>query len=242
MEIIHLDTIDSTNRYCELLDLDQVEEFTIVYADEQTAGKGQQSHVWESQTGKNLTLSLILHPTFIQIPDQYQLHKALSLAVVDLLKALGISNLHIKWPNDIYVADKKICGILVANKLSKNILQSSICGIGLNVNQTEFPAWVPNPISISQITHQKYDLPLLLSQLAQCLMSRYQILKRGELQHIDRDYMDCLMNLGVEKKYLYQSETILATITGINRYGHLLLKTSKQEGISCQMGEISLIS
>lgn len=241
MDIIRLDTVDSTNRYCELLDLDKVGEFTIVSALEQTAGRGQQGHHWESRRAENLTFSLVLHPNFLAIADQYQLHKVLSLALVDLLDELSVRGTQIKWPNDIYVGDKKICGMLVANKLSGTQLRSSICGIGLNVNQVEFPDWVPNPTSIQLETGCLHDREEVLQSLAEHLSRRYSSLRSGQMKFLDEEYLARLMNLGVERAYDYQGHRIRATIVGVNRYGHLQLTTASGEAISCQMGEISLL-
>lgn len=241
MEIIHLESVDSTNRYCELLDLGKVGEFTIVCAEEQTAGRGQQSHRWESQKGQNLTLSLILHPIFLNIADQFQLQKVLSLGLVDLLDSYHIGQVGIKWPNDIYVGSDKICGILVANKISRNSIQSSVCGIGLNVNQTIFPDWVPNPTSLALLKNETFHLDEVLNGLIKCISDRYQMLKSGQDKLLDNEYLAKLMNLDKPANYTYQGKAIRATITGVNRFGHLQLTIDDGTEISCQIGEISLI-
>lgn len=240
MEIIHLESVDSTNRYCELLDLGKVGEFTIVCAEEQTAGRGQQSHRWESQKGQNLTLSLILHPIFLNIADQFQLQKVLSLGLVDLLDSYHIRQVGIKWPNDIYVGNRKICGILVENHIGQRF-ESAVCGIGFNVNQSSFSDWIPNPISLSQITGMDYDLQTILEALVTAISERYNQLREGLIDRLDKEYLSRLLYLNERHTYRYLGEEICATITGVNAFGHLLLQTDDGKTIVAQMKEIELL-
>ena len=232
----------STNQYCELLNLDEVGEFTVIVARSQTAGIGQRGNHWSSEDGKNLTFSLILKPNFLPAADQFRITQAVSLAVVDTLVPLlprWQGQIRIKWPNDIYVASSKICGILVSNRLQHDTLQASIVGIGLNVNQTRFPDWVPNPVSIAQLLHEEIPLKPLLTQLCDRLACRYRRLQ----QHLDdkEEYLSLLLNRGIESDYLYQGTRIRATLLDVNRYGHLQLVTSDGQPLSCGMKEIAFL-
>ena len=248
MTIVKLASVASTNKYCEALDLAQVEDFTCYWALEQTAGIGQRGNHWEAAPGKNLTFSLVLHPTFLPADRQFKLTQALSLALVDFLKGLsgfsglnglnGSKGLKIKWPNDIYVGNKKICGTLVSTHLSTSHLSSAVCGIGLNVNQTTFPDWVPNPTSLALLTGKEYELEPLLTQLLACIEKRYGELQSG--RDFEQEYLDCLMNLGVPAHYIYKGEKIMATIAGIDPYGHLLLTAADGRRLCCGMKEIAL--
>ena len=151
--------MESTNKYCEALDLAEVEDFTCYWALEQTAGIGQRGNHWHSAPGQNLTFSLVLHPAFLPAARQFYLTQALSLALVDLLSTFNLHfSIQIKWPNDIYVDGHKICGTLVSTRLQGNAIASAVCGIGLNVNERDFPSWVPHPTSISLLTAQNYAL------------------------------------------------------------------------------------
>ena len=181
-KIHKLDSVESTNKYCEALDLAQVEDFTCYWALVQTAGIGQRGNHWASAPGENLTFSHVLHPTFLPADRQFKLTQTLSLAICDFLSPLT-SHLSpfIKWPNDIYVDGKKICGTLISAHITTQairqsynqaIIASAICGIGLNVNQTSFPDWVPNPTSLSLLMGNHYDLEPLLQQLLQCIEVR----------------------------------------------------------------------
>ena len=147
MKIEKFDTLPSTNQYCELLNLDETEEFTVIVARTQTAGIGQRGNHWEAKPDKNLTFSLVLKPTWLPVADQYQLTKAVSLGIADCLMPLiaeGDRRVRIKWPNDIYVDNNKICGILITHRITNGQIAASVVGIGLNVNQQTFPDWVPH--------------------------------------------------------------------------------------------------
>lgn len=237
MKIHRLASVPSTNRYCEALDLAEVEDFTCYWALQQTAGIGQRGNHWEAEPGKNLTFSLVLHPTFLPADRQFKLTEALSLALCDCLK--GLRDLKVKWPNDIYVGKRKICGTLVSTRLQGAQIASAICGIGLNVNQTVFPDWVPNPTSMALLTGEEYDLEPLLKKLLACIEKRYNDLKNG----IDPEpeYLAHLLNINVTARYIYNEEELTATITGVDPHGRLLLTVDDGRRISCGMKEISLI-
>jgi len=240
MQIVTLDSVESTNKYCEALDLAQVEDFTCYWALAQTAGIGQRGNYWETAPGMNLTFSLILHPTFLPADRQFRLTQALSLAVVDFLSPFTFHfSPCIKWPNDIYVDGKKICGTLVSTRLQGNSIASAICGIGLNVNQTEFPDWVSNPTSLALLTGQEYGLKPLLQRLLACIKKRYMELQSG--QDFEPEYLEHLMNLGVPIHYIYKGGNLTASITGIDPYGHLLLTAEDGRRLCCGMKEISLL-
>lgn len=235
-------SLPSTNQYCELLDLREVEEFAVYQALEQTAGIGQQGNCWASAAGQNLTFSLILKPAFLPFADQFLLTMAVSLGIADCLSALlPAESIRIKWPNDLYASGRKICGILTSNRIHGNRIASSIVGIGLNVNQTDFPSWVPNPVSVCQLTGRTADLPSLLEHTVGSIESRYRQLAHGSTAALEDDYLDRLLNLGTETRYCYRGAEVLATITGVNRFGHLTLVTSDGRHLSCQMKEIALL-
>ncbi len=237
MKIHRLASVPSTNRYCEALDLAEVEDFTCYWALQQTAGIGQRGNHWEAEPGKNLTFSLVLHPTFLPADRQFKLTEALSLALCDCLK--DTKDLKVKWPNDIYVGKRKICGTLVSTRLQGAQIASAICGIGLNVNQTVFPDWVPNPTSMALLTGEEYDLEPLLKKILACIEKRYNDLKNG----IDPEpeYLAHLLNINVTARYIYNEEELTATLTGIDPHGRLLLTTADGRHLSCGMKEITFL-
>ena len=240
MTIHPFDSLESTNKYCEALDLAQVEDFTCYWALTQTAGIGQRGNHWEAAPGKNLTFSLVLHPAFLPADRQFRLTQALSLALVDFLSTFHFQlSTFIKWPNDIYVGGRKICGTLVSTRLQGNCIASAVCGIGLNVNQTEFPDWVPNPTSLGLLTGMHYELEPLLRQLLACIERRYRELRSGI--DAEPEYLAHLMNLQVPARYKYNGEEIVATVTGVDPHGRLMLTTHDGRRLSCGMKEIAFL-
>ena len=240
MKIVKLDSTKSTNRYCEALDLAEVEDFTCYWALEQTAGIGQRGNHWEAEPGKNLTFSLVLHPTFLPADRQFKLTEALSLALVDFFSPFTFHlSPSVKWPNDIYVGKRKICGTLVSTRLQGSQIAAAVCGIGLNVNQTDFPDWVPNPTSLALLTGKEYELEPLLKKLLACIEKRYNDLKAG--QDLEQEYLALLLNINVPARYIYNEEEITATLTGVDPHGHLLLTASDGRRLSCGMKEISFL-
>ena len=161
-----------------------------LYAGYQTAGRGQTGNSWESEADKNLLCSILLPPD----KNLYFLNIAVGVAIYRTVRELGISELGIKWPNDIYWRDKKLAGILVENAIIGNEVRYSIAGIGLNVNQTEFVSDAPNPVSLKQITGNEYDIDQLMKDL---LHAVYTVLEEPE-QNVWSEY----------KAHLYRREGV----------------------------------
>lgn len=149
-DIIWLDTVDSTNSESKRRIL-KIDNLSVVSALEQTKGRGQRGNRWSSQPGENLTFSLVVKDFRIKANEQSAISQATALSLVDLLSRHEIKA-RIKWPNDIYAGDEKICGILIENSLKGSEIDWSIIGIGLNVNQTAFPEDLPNPTSMKLCT------------------------------------------------------------------------------------------
>ncbi|MBR2127851.1 MAG: biotin--[Bacteroidales bacterium] len=169
-DIIWLEEVDSTNEEARRR-ISDIDNLSVLSAGRQTAGRGQRGNSWLSAENENLTFSIVLkfgierHMTPIRAIDQFAINEVAALSVTDLLAAYGI-DAQIKWPNDIYVGDKKICGILIENSLRGNNLSHSIVGIGLNVNQTVFDTSLPNPTSMAlcQTERSVGSLPFLLNR------------------------------------------------------------------------------
>lgn len=137
--------------------------FTL-YTFRQTAGRGQRGNTWESEDYKNLTFSTLFHLEHLPVQEQFRLSQIVPLAIKNVLDQYT-DNIYIKWPNDIYWKDKKICGILIEHTIMDNTIIQSIAGIGLNINQKQFISDAPNPVSLSQITGQEYNLETILDQI-----------------------------------------------------------------------------
>ncbi|MCR4659142.1 MAG: biotin--[acetyl-CoA-carboxylase] ligase [Bacteroidales bacterium] len=242
MDIRWFDTLPSTNEYCKLLNLSEVEEFTVVAAREQTAGRGQRGNHWHSQPGLNLTFSLVLKPTFLPPDRQFQLTKALSLGVADFLKDVELKEpIAIKWPNDIYVGDRKICGTLIETRLHGTNFAAAVCGMGLNVNQTAFGAEAGRPTSLKRLTGRDFDLDETLSRLLDAIQGRYEALRSGLTAAIDADYLGSFYRLGIAAAYRADGQDFTATATGVDPNGRLLLTTADGQRLSFAMKEVEFI-
>lgn len=141
---------------------------TVVYTHRQTAGRGQRGNSWEAEPGMNVTMSMLLRPDDVNAREQFTVSERVALGVARVLgRHLPPSiPVEVKWPNDVYVGDKKICGILIENSLSGNRIDYSIAGIGINVNQTLFRSPAPNPVSLAQLTGMTFDVEGVMREVA----------------------------------------------------------------------------
>ena len=144
----------------------------IVWAERQTAGRGQRGHKWSSAEGLNLTFSLVLEPRFLPAGEQFLLNEAVALALTDTFAQFGIAA-RIKWTNDIYAGDKKLVGILIEHSYSGQTLARTIVGIGINVNQTEFDPALPNPVSMAMVAGRTFDRGEVLEAFRRQIGIRY---------------------------------------------------------------------
>jgi BirA family biotin operon repressor/biotin-[acetyl-CoA-carboxylase] ligase len=241
---IHLNAVDSTNSYAsELLRQIKPAEGTIFYSFEQQKGRGQRGNSWESEPNKNLALSLVLYPTFLNADMQFLLTKITSLAVADLMaEVLETSDkteqVSIKWPNDIYVNDKKIAGILIENVLRENSIQSSIIGIGININQTIFSSIV-NATSLILHTGKIVDLIQLIERLCEFTEARYLQLKANKLKNIDSTYLERLYKINEWTSFISNSQIFEGKITGVSAIGRLQVELRTNELKEFDLKEIN---
>lgn len=219
---IWLDKVDSTNSYCMKKAEGGEPEGLAIAAFVQEKGRGQRGNSWESQEGANLTFSLLLRPIFLKVEEQFFLSKAIALSVCDWINVSGL-HAKVKWPNDIYVGDKKVCGILIENSFSGVTLDVSVVGIGLNLNQKKFPNDLPNPTSITLLTGKEYRPELVLVELVTIIQKRYLQIKEDKLQ-LDTDYLKNFYRLGEKHFFNANNEKIKAKIIGVKHTGELLLE------------------
>ena len=221
---IFLREVESTNNYANQLVLSKAAEHgTVVLAQYQNKGKGQQGNSWESEPGKNLLASLILFPQFLPAAKQFHLSKIISLALVDFLKT-ETSEVSIKWPNDIYIQNKKVAGILIENSVKGRNVSSAIIGIGLNLNQEIFVSDAPNPVSLKQTTGKKYDIEAVAVKIYELINNWYKILETGGLNEIDSAYFKQLFRANEWALFAKQGEMFEAKISGIGEFGQLILE------------------
>ena len=240
--IIRLPETASTNTYAiEMLSKARPDEGCVIITGHQTSGKGMDSNAWESEKGKNLTFSLILYPSF-GADRQFILNKAISLAIYDFLKSeLPGQSISIKWPNDIYIGDRKACGILIQNSVIGNRLDYVVVGIGLNVNQTLFVSDAPNPVSMKMTGGMEYDLNLALRKLLISIFKRYAQVKPDTNRKIENEFHSALYRMMEWHDYLLRGSRVKARITGTNAYGQLMLETETDTILVCDIKEVKFV-
>lgn len=243
--IVHLTEVDSTNDELQRMlqaNHDGVEEGLFVYADVQTKGRGQGGSSWESEWGKNLTGTFVLFPDFLPAGKQFLITQIGALAVADFLSLYcKLTDITVKWPNDVYWKDKKISGTLNEALLMGHSIDYVLLGIGINLNQKEFLSDAPNPVSVYQITSQLVDIPIAATQLQQCLLRRYMQLANEDVDQIRSDYDNRLYRR--EGYYCYEDKNGLfsAKIVKVHPSGEFELELENGERRKYLFKEVSFV-
>jgi len=250
--LYHFPVLDSTNACAaRLLSKIRLKPGTMITADYQTAGRGQIHRGWHSAPGLNLCLSCILYPD-IRPHEQFQISMVVSLAVQELVAELCKNKpVTIKWPNDIYVGDKKIAGILIQNSIKGTEITSCIAGIGLNVNETDFPPELPNPTSLkleSTESHYRHlqlddsiDINAVCEALTEKLNHRLTFLQSRTIQ-LQNDYQQVLYRQGTLSCFkLSQNDRRTGTIQSVDDLGRLQILWETGEPGAYQHGEIEYV-
>ncbi|MDR0348971.1 MAG: biotin--[acetyl-CoA-carboxylase] ligase [Tannerella sp.] len=222
--LIHLSETESTNSYLQLLArLEDLADETVVLTDFQTAGRGQSGNSWESENGKNLTFSILFYPKQLPANQPFVIAELAALFIKRILDEI-VSGITVKWPNDIYWQDRKICGILVENMLAGGLIRKSIIGAGINLNQEIFHGNAVNPVSLKQITGKTYNRLELLEKLR---ISFHKIRNQLETQgigFIHHTYTNSLYRLKGLHSFSDKNGNFKARIHHIELSGHLVLK------------------
>ncbi len=221
--IIKLPETESTNKYLNKLTKNQeLKNKTIVITDIQTNGKGQHNNYWESEPYKNLTFSIFYKNINLDVNKQFYISIAVSLGITDFLKKINI-NPKIKWPNDIYVNNKKICGILIENNIFKTTIKSTIIGIGLNVNQTKFTELTKNATSIKLITNKNYELNKLFNLLINNIDNNINTLIKKDFISLKSNYLNNMYLINKTHTFKIKNTKLIAKIKGIEDTGQLIV-------------------
>jgi BirA family biotin operon repressor/biotin-[acetyl-CoA-carboxylase] ligase len=242
VNLIKLAVVNSTNDYAAALISDnKATDGMVVSATHQTSGKGQKKNTWESSPGKNLTISLIIQ-TGIDAAEQFFLNMISSLAVRDFAKHyLPGSNISIKWPNDIYVDNRKIAGILINNIIVGNQISWTIVGVGININQEVFLSSAPNPVSMKQISGNNFDLDDCLENIISHFSNWVNDLKSSDFEKIQSDYHQSLYRLNEKSNFIIKGKRRQAVIKGVGKYGYLRLQLADGSEILCDMKEVKYL-
>ncbi|MBU6323997.1 MAG: biotin--[acetyl-CoA-carboxylase] ligase [Bacteroidetes bacterium] len=228
-KLIHIPEVDSTNRFAmDLVRNNPPPEGTVIRADFQNAGRGQQGKQWISERGANINASVILYPQLLSASEQFLLNMAVALAVCEAASALCGEPCLLKWPNDVYHAERKLAGILIENSWAGSRWQAAIAGIGLNVNQQEFAGFPAT--SLRNIRGAVLSQEDCLGMLFQKLEARYLMLRGPRKEQILDDYNQTLMHKNATVKLeLQDGRVVSATVLGVSRRGGLLIRTAQGE-------------
>jgi BirA family transcriptional regulator, biotin operon repressor / biotin---[acetyl-CoA-carboxylase] ligase len=239
---IFLEKVSSTNTHSSsLLRKGPVQEGTIVHTNFQTAGRGQPGNTWESQYGKNLLFSIILYPVTVVADKQFVISKMISLGIRDYLITI-LPDVHIKWPNDIYVSSDKIAGILIENSVNRSEIEYTIAGIGLNVNQDKFSGAVPNATSLKKLTGKDSDLDNCLAELSKAIDLRYKQMLYEKETLIDNDYLSALYRYGEYNGFRDSNGTFEGKIIAVTGTGRLQIEDRRGRILEYGFKEVDFIS
>ncbi|MDB5125979.1 MAG: biotin--[acetyl-CoA-carboxylase] ligase [Mucilaginibacter sp.] len=200
-------------------------------AETQHAGRGQRENTWHAEPGKNLTFSLLLKPGFLSAQQQFDLTRAISLGVYDALYPLLRDSLKIKWPNDIYYGDKKLGGMLIENILQGSQIKSAIIGIGINVNQVNFPDNATNATSIKNILQRDYELKNILAEICNNIEVYYLHLKAGRIEYIRNMYLNRLYWLNEPRQFKSNGQVFEGRIINVKDNGLLVIDQNGGEQV-----------
>lgn len=240
--ITWLEETPSTNvTLAEMLRANRPPEGSVLIARSQTAGRGIDTNSWESEPGKNLTFSMVLYPQFLPVDEQFLLTEAVSLGILKVVSRLlpGMKTA-IKWPNDIYAGDKKLCGILIQNSVIGDRFEYAVVGVGVNVNQEVFRSDAPNPVSLCRLTGDTYDLHQLLMDITQSVMSHYEAMEVHP-QKTKAEYLAHLYRMKEWHPYEIAGKAVTAMITGTSTYGELMLEGRDGTPYRCGLKEVKFI-
>ncbi len=243
MNIIKLNAIDSTNNYLKKIIVDEgISDYTVVTAKFQTEGKGQLGTKWDSEDSKNLICSVYKKDINIKAQNQFVISALVSLALIKTLRKANLSNLHIKWPNDIMSDNKKICGILIENIVKENYIKDSVIGIGLNVNQTIFNN-LPNATSIKNLLGTSYSKDEILNDLVKNIEFFFNELEKASINSIFKTYEDALFRINVPSTFKNSKGDIFSGyIKGVTKLGKLKVMLEDNLIESYDLKEISMLN
>ena len=225
MKLIKLDAIDSTNIFLkELIIKGDIKNFTAVTSKYQTSGKGRNNNIWLDEPSKNLNFSLYKEFNSFKIENKFLLNIISSISVFNLLKKHNLKNHSIKWPNDIMSGNKKISGILIENNIRGKLINYSVIGIGINVNQLNFKN-LPKATSLHIETGVTNSPELMAEELQQILKLNFELIQENPEKLLD-DYNKFLFEKDKTVNYLTNNKILLGRLIKVNKLGEILIRNN----------------
>ena len=252
--IIRLKEIDSTNRFLKERKEEQAtkrltpeevmtspeETMTVAVADYQTAGKGQGTHTWEGEAGKNLLFSIEVHPGWVPVSRQFLLSEIGALAIKEALDTYA-DGFSLKWPNDVYWNDQKISGTLIETTLDSHGIKRCIFGVGININQTQFLSDAPNPVSLAQIVGHEVDREEVLGKMLDSFDRYYSLLRQADYMDVSGIYHLALYRRKGYHWYEDKDGKFEGAFVEVEDDGHLILHDMKGVIRSYAFGEVKFL-
>lgn len=244
MHIIKLNAIDSTNSYLKKEALKKrLKSYTVVMANHQQKGRGQMGASWDSDKGKNLTISILVNFNNFKIEHQFYLSMAVSLGVLTVVNQYVKTMLFIKWPNDILAVKDKVAGILIENVLKGNRIEYTVIGVGLNVNQTEFNPSLSNVTSLKKITGRHFDLDEIVSKLITSIQSFVNYMESKDFKKLKQLYINELYKFNIPAMFKDNNGVLfLGKITDIADDGRLVVTLENETTRKFNLKEIKFAS
>ncbi len=241
IKTVRLETVDSTNSFLRTYTPAADEPMTVAVAAYQTAGRGQGANTWESEAGKNLLFSVLVHPVMLPVRSRFLLSEAGALALKEALADYVKDDIRLKWPNDIYWKDRKLSGTLIETRLGGGHIKDCIFGVGLNVNQTVFHSDAPNPVSLCQILGHEVDKDELLDKIIRKFSDFYHLLEMGGYNDISAMYHEALYRRGGFHRFRDADGDFDGAIIEVDDDGHLILRDRNGSIRSYQFKEVEFI-
>jgi|SRR5690625_163104 len=232
MNLIKLNATDSTNTFLSELAKDNtLKSPTVIFTDNQTAGRGQRNSVWYAEPGKSLAMSVYMEPEKLLIKDQFYLSMLVSLSVKEALKEFGVPKITVKWPNDILSRSKKLAGILIENTVKQAKIASSIIGIGVNVN-TSLVDTLPKLGSMYSQTHKELDVEAVAMKILEVLIPKIEALSSSDYSELKQNYEEQLFRKNQVSSFIEEDNNLFSgIIRGVTENGQLQVETSLDNSI-----------
>lgn len=242
MNIIKLDAIDSTNDFLKEISKKQVvDNFTIVVAKTQTKGKGQMGSTWDSESGKNLIMSVLVKDVLNDVSEIFHLNIAVALSIIQLLEEYNLPKLSIKWPNDIMSDNRKLCGILIENSFKSDNKIESIVGIGLNVNQKNFDK-LPKASSMAVVMNNEFALDTLIEKAIFHLKKNCSLIIANQEVQLWNDFHKYLFKINTPMPFEDANQNrFMGIIQGVTDDGKLKLLLEDDSTITYSIKEIQML-
>ena len=242
MKIIKLDAIDSTNSYLKrLLTKGMLDDLTVVVSKHQTKGKGRNENIWENEASLNLAFSIYKKFKKLHVDDKFMLNVISSLSVFQLLKENNLNKMKIKWPNDIMTGKRKISGILIENSVKGKLINESVIGVGINVNQKKFDE-LPNATSLLIETGSEFSLDSLASRLSEIFRKKFLQFEKNE-EDLLENYNNQLFLKNIDSNFIgLDNKKFSGKIVSVNKRGELRIKKTNRKEINYSENTIKFLT